>query len=620
MARVLPALSEGFSLRNGPAEQQRGSFVTPLITTDGPVLFFGGPYGNLEALQALIAEAKRLGIGPERMICTGDVVAYCADGAPSVDLIRELGLHTVMGNCEESLGYGKSDCGCGFPEGSACEAFAASWYAAARAALSENHCAWMRTLPRRIDVQIGKRRLAVVHGSPKSIGEFVFASASAAALTPLLDEAGCDGVVAGHTGLPFTRTIHGRLWHNPGAIGLPANDGTRRTWFSVMEPANGGIRIRHLPLVHDAKKAAAKMRTRGSTDYASALEIGLWPSCDVLPAAELARRGHALVPGDVAWSDSDVAWPNPPAVAAQRPKFSDPQWTATGERRATVALDGLRTLWINTGTLCNLTCHNCYIESSPRNDRLAYISRNEVQTFLTEAKADRPELVEIGFTGGEPFMNPDILGMIDDALVAGYRVLILTNAMRPMRRLEKALLEIHTRFPGKLTIRVSLDHYTKERHESLRGARSWAPTVEGLRWLAANGFNIAVAGRTVWNEPEADMRAAYRRVLEAMGVSLDASDPERLVLFPEMDQRDVPEITERCWGTLHKRPESVMCAHSRMIVKRKGAARPEVVSCTLLPYDDAFSLGQTLAEASRAVPLNHRYCARFCVLGGASCS
>jgi hypothetical protein len=93
------------------------------------------------------------------------------------------------------------------------------------------------------------------------------------------------------------------------------------------------------------------------------------------------------------------------------------------------------------------------------------------------------------------------------------------------------------------------------------------------------------------------------------------------MLFPEMDAEvDVPEITESCWGILHKSPDSMMCASSRMVVKRRGADRPAVVACTLLPYDPAFELGATLAEASRPVALNHPHCAKFCVLGGAACS
>ena len=102
---------------------------------------------------------------------------------------------------------------------------------------------------------------------------------------------------------------------------------------------------------------------------------------------------------------------------------------------------------------------------------------------------------------------------------------------------------------------------------------------------------------------------------------VDAFDPVHLMLFPEMDpQRDVPEITTACWGILHKSPDDVMCASSRMVVKRKDAAHPVVLACTLLAYDHRFELGHTLAEAARPVALNHPYCASFCVLGGAACS
>ena len=82
----------------------------------------------------------------------------------------------------------------------------------------------------------------------------------------------------------------------------------------------------------------------------------------------------------------------------------------------------------------------------------------------------------------------------------------------------------------------------------------------------------------------------------------------------------MPEITTACWDILGKSPGDVMCASSRMVVKRKGADSPAVVSCTLLPYAPEFEMGTTLAEAERDVALNHPHCAKFCVLGGACCS
>lgn len=303
-----------------------------------------------------------------------------------------------------------------------------------------------------------------------------------------------------------------------------------------------------------------------------------------------------------------------------RAKFTDPDLTANGERRASVALAGLRTLWFNTGTLCNLTCENCYIDSSPRNDRLAYLTRAEAAGFLAEGAARR-DLEEIGFTGGEPFMNPEVLGMLEDALAGGWRVLVLTNAMKPMQRLKAPLLDLHRRFRGQLSVRVSLDHYTPERHEQVRGPRTWQPAMQGLHWLAEAQFPLAVAVRQLFGESELELRTAFASFFRQLGLELDAHDPQQLVVFPEMDIRvEVPEITDACWGILGKSPESVMCASSRMVVKHKGAAEPSVIACTLLPYEPGFDLGPTLADADRPVKLNHPHCAKFCVLGGAACS
>ena len=167
-------------------------------------------------------------------------------------------------------------------------------------------------------------------------------------------------------------------------------------------------------------------------------------------------------------------------------KFEHPDWTATREPRATVALDRLETLWINTGTLCNITCQNCYIESSPGNDRLVYITRAEAAAYYDEIAAQGLGTREIGFTGGEPFMNPHMLGLVEDALLRGFQVLVLTNAMQPMQRprIKNGLLDLHQRLGGRLTLRVSLDHFGQALHEAERGARSWAKAIAGLDWLA----------------------------------------------------------------------------------------------------------------------------------------
>lgn len=598
-----------------------------LLPMDGPVLVFGGPYSNLEATEAVLAEAARRGIPPRCILCTGDIVAYAADAGATLDLVRRSGIAAIMGNCEESLGGDAGDCGCGYAEGSACDRLAAEWYAHARRSLDAERRAWMAALPRRLDIALGGKRLAVVHGGVRQINRFLFASTPAAVKREELDAARCDGVIAGHCGIPFSEVIDGRLWHNSGAIGMPANDGSPLVWFSVLTPTPDGIEIEHAALAYDHAAAAAKMRAaRLPEGYAAALETGLWPSCDVLPAAELAAQGVPLTPGRVRWGGQGAAsWPARPAAVAAKPldarKFHDPATTLAGAPRAKVALAGLRTLWINTGTLCNIACSHCYIESSPRNDRLVYLTAAELRAYLDEIARDHLPTEEIGFTGGEPFMNPDIMEMLEECLARGFRVLVLTNAMRPMQRLKQPLLELQRRRGAKLTLRVSLDHYTRALHEEERGDGTWQPTFDGLRWLAANGFSVAVAGRTLWGEPDAAMRQGFGRLFAEHGIAIDAADPEALVVFPEMDAAaDVPEVTEACWGILHVEPSALMCASSRMVVKRKGAASPSVVACTLLPYDPQFDLGPTLASASGAVALNHPHCAKFCVLGGGACS
>ncbi len=302
-------------------------------------------------------------------------------------------------------------------------------------------------------------------------------------------------------------------------------------------------------------------------------------------------------------------------------KFQDPYLTAMGEKRAQVALKRLEILWFNTGTLCNLTCGRCYIESSPKHDRLVYLTAAEVAEYLDEIERGGLPTSLIGFTGGEPFMNPELAAMLDDALSRGFQALVLTNAMKPMAKCKPALLRLNKRYRDRLTIRVSIDHYGRQVHEEERGRRSWQPTIDGLLWLARHGFAVDVASRRLSGEAEAEIRAGFARLFAELGVAIDTDDPVALMVFPEMDAAaDVPEITEACWKILGKSPESVMCSSARMVVKRKGATRPAVLACTLLPYDERFELGPSLAEASGAVPLNHPHCAKFCVLGGGACS
>lgn len=466
-------------------------------------------------------------------------------------------------------------------------------------------------------LEINGVRVAVV--GAQDVARRVFASTPARVIRAELDALGADVAVAAGL-LPFTRSVAGGLWHSVGAFGRPANDGTQRVWFSVVTPGEGrgALVFEHVAVPYEIAAPA------GAEVVEQERVSGLWSDCAVLPKEDLKLRGVALEPALLVWApgSADFVWP---PVASTKPiaagKFEDPRLTAAGERRAHVPLDALRTLWINTGTLCNLSCASCYIESTPRNDRLAYIMPAEVRTYLDEIARDGLPTHEIGFTGGEPFLNPGFVEMLEETLARGFSALVLTNAMKPMRLRAEALLALNARFAQRLTMRVSLDHYTPRLHELERGPRSWEPALEGLRWLCGNGFRVHIAGRMYSGETEAAVREGYRALFAEHGLSVDAADPIQLVLFPEMDETvDVPEITEACWGILHKSPSDVMCASSRMVVKRKGADAPTVLACTLLAYDERFELGRTLAQASGDVALNHPHCAKFCVLGGAACS
>jgi molybdenum cofactor biosynthesis enzyme MoaA len=299
-------------------------------------------------------------------------------------------------------------------------------------------------------------------------------------------------------------------------------------------------------------------------------------------------------------------------------KFKDQKVTADGSNRAFIEARNIKTLWFNTGTLCNIECKNCYIESSPKNDSLAYLTFEEVKSFIDEAIDKNLGTNEIGFTGGEPFMNKDIMKMIDYSLRKRLKVLVLSNAMKPMLNRTKELIKLNH---SNLTIRVSIDHYEKEKHEEIRGKNTYDVMLQGLKWLNENNFNYTLATRLLWNEKEEDLRKNFGTFIKNNNLRLDTNSPKELVTFAEMDEKiDTPEITTSCWDILNKDPNDVMCSWSRMVVRKKNSKNPSVIACTLLPYADEFDLGETLTNSLQKIYLNHKHCSKFCVLGGSSCS
>ncbi len=258
------------------------------------LLVFGGPYSNLRATQALRAKAAELGCAPSEVICTGDVVAYCAEPEETTQAIRDWGCHVIAGNCEEQLAAGAGDCGCGFEEGTACDLLAKGWYPFANQRVSDPSRAWMRTLPANLAFQFAGVKFQVVHGGNDIINQFIFASEKVT-LAEELAKTDADVVIAGHAGLPFIASQGRKVWFNPGVIGMPADDGTADVWYGLIEIVDDGIKLSTHRLAYDARSAAAAMRRWAYADgYAKSLVTGIWPSHDILPAPERANTGKRL--------------------------------------------------------------------------------------------------------------------------------------------------------------------------------------------------------------------------------------------------------------------------------------------------------------------------------------
>lgn len=275
--------------------------ITSLGELSAPLLFFGGPYSNLEATQAMRDVAETLGIPPQKILCTGDILAYCGSPCATLDLIREWGIHVVRGNCEVSFGTNAPDCGCGFEEGSVCSTLSDDWYRFALTKINDEQKEWMRNLPPRIDFTISGRSVAVVHGGVDTINRFIFPSTAESVKQEELRLAKTDIVIGGHSGIPSGTRLGDKAWLNTGVIGMPANDGTRDGWYMLLNSETSGIlRFSWHRLHYNADKTAQNMREHGLCGgYDKTLLDGLWPSMDILPDKERQKQGHTIEVEDI---------------------------------------------------------------------------------------------------------------------------------------------------------------------------------------------------------------------------------------------------------------------------------------------------------------------------------
>ncbi len=266
--------------------------LKPEIEIEQRAFIFGGAYGNLQATRAILEKAWSLGYLPHEVIFTGDTVAYCGQPVATVHLIRKSGIHAIMGNCEEALVADADNCGCGFEEGTTCNALSAQWYQFCREQIDMADRRWMATLPRSLVAQIGQHRFLCTHATPKSINEFVFLSdiRSRKSFPGVVDP--IDGFIVGHSGIPFLAECDNRAWINSGAAGMPANDGTPRVWYATIESTGRQLSATISDLEYDHEATATAMVDAGlQNGYQDCLKSGLWPSLDVLPATERQATG-----------------------------------------------------------------------------------------------------------------------------------------------------------------------------------------------------------------------------------------------------------------------------------------------------------------------------------------
>lgn len=291
--------------------------------------------------------------------------------------------------------------------------------------------------------------------------------------------------------------------------------------------------------------------------------------------------------------------------------------TSQGADRGYIDAHGLKELWFHTGTRCNLSCPFCLEGSSPTEDRLSYITLEETRPILAQA-------VELGcerfsFTGGEPFLNRDFMGILAEALELAP-CLVLTNATQPLH-LRLADLEKLRHHGRRLKFRVSLDHPEAKWHDQGRGEGSFDRAIEGLAKLQELGFDTSVACQWPTGKEREDLESQYRSVLKGR-VRLDEL---AFVFFPDFHPpgKDIktPEITRGCMTRYHDEMSraSFMCSFSRMVIKRPAGLR--VSACTLVDDDEQYDLSKgDLKEALETrVTLGHHRCFS-CFSCGSSCS
>jgi pyruvate-formate lyase-activating enzyme/predicted phosphodiesterase len=492
------------------------------------IAVFGGPYANPYALRAMLGDARSRGC--ERIVCLGDLGGFGAECDAIWPLLLDHDVECVAGNYDIAIGRGDPDCGCGYTDPRDNE-FAQLVYDYTREHTSPEFAAWMRELPLELRETIEGIDVHMVHGSPLAVNDFVWQSLRGEELRLRLEASGADVLLCTHTGIPWQRRLDGRLLLNVGTVGRPANDGSPRTWYALLDLDAGDASAELVPLEYDWRAQAASMRRVGLPEaFVETIETGWWTTClEAVPPRERSRgRFHvyreALPTG---FAQEELGW------------GAQPEFEETG--RPVVGLFGSpafpRRLWVYSNFHCNLACDYCVVASSPR-ARSRSIGLARFRELVDEALDEG--FRELYVTGGEPFVEPDIVEM---ALYASERLetVILTNAMLFAGRRGRELRRLAGR--GRLVLQTSLDGASPETHDAWRGRGSFRGTLEGVRLARKLGLRIRVAmTETPDNRNEVD---ELRALLREFGIESDDFAVRPLVRrgFAEAEQ-DALEVDE----------------------------------------------------------------------------
>ena len=262
------------------------------VTVEGPyakAVVFGGIYNNSYGLEALLGQASSS--GADAIYCLGDFGGFGPHPEKVRPLLEEGGVLCIQGNYEESLSSGREDCNCGYADPRD-NHFAEISYRYTAENCSPEYKAWMGTHPGRRRIRVGNKELLLIHGSPRQVNEFMFASTSPVPfLEVLLDQEGCDGILCTHTGLQWHRKLpSGRDVVNVGVIGRPANDGQTHVWYAELTDQGEHLGVELKPLIYDFQSLAQDMKREDLPDeFIETVLTGWWTTClEILPARERA--------------------------------------------------------------------------------------------------------------------------------------------------------------------------------------------------------------------------------------------------------------------------------------------------------------------------------------------